>query len=85
MAAHDHDHRKCMALFERMSEYIDLELDNQTRNRVARHIHDCCHCKACYETLKQTVAICRGASEDYPLPDNLTARLMASIREASPK
>ncbi len=85
MAPHDHDHRKCMALFERMSEYIDLELDNQTRNRFARHIHDCCHCKACYETLKQTVAICRGASEDYPLPDNLTARLMASIREASPK
>ena len=36
MAPHEHDHRKCMALFERMSEYIDLELDDATRAQVAR-------------------------------------------------
>ncbi len=83
MAPHEHDHRKCMALFERMSEYIDFELDDATRARVARHIHDCCHCNACYETLKQTVALCRGASDDYPLPANLTARLMDFIRASS--
>ena len=83
MAPHDHDHRKCLELFARMSEYIDLELDAATRARVARHVHDCCHCKACYETLKQTVAICRGASDDYSLPENLTAKLMAHIRQAT--
>ncbi len=83
MASHDHDHRKCMELFARMSEYIDLELDTATRERVARHISDCCHCSACYETLKQTVAICRGASDDYPLPANMTAKLMNFISQAS--
>ena len=83
MTPREHDHRRCMALFERMSEYIDRELDDATRARVARHIHDCCHCNACYETLKQTVALCRGASGDHPLPDNFTDRLMDLIRQAS--
>ncbi len=83
MATHDHDHSKCLALFARMSEYIDLELDVATRERIARHIHDCCHCNACYETLKQTVAICRNASDDYPLPENMTTKLMDLIRQAS--
>jgi anti-sigma factor RsiW len=72
-----------MELFGRMSEYIDLELDAATRDRIARHIHDCCHCNACYETLKQTVAICRDASDDYPLPENMTTKLMDLIRQAS--
>ncbi|MBL0713441.1 MAG: hypothetical protein JJV98_07040 [Desulfosarcina sp.] len=83
MAHPDHDHRQCLELFEHMSEYIDLELDAETRERVARHIHDCCHCNACYETLKQTVAICRGASDDYPLPDSLTQKLRDMISEAT--
>ena len=83
MAPHDHDHRKCLALFERMSEYIDMELDAATRAQVARHIHDCCHCNACYETLKQTVAICRSASDDYPLPENLTDKLMHLLKQVS--
>ncbi len=82
MTATDHEHHKCMSLFEKMSEYIDRELDDDTRARVEKHIHDCCHCHACYETLKRTVDLCQSTAEDYPLPDNLTEKLQALIEAA---
>ena len=34
MTHNGHDHHKCMALFEKMSEYIDHELDDEARAQV---------------------------------------------------
>ena len=61
MTHKDHDHHKCMALFEKMSEYIDRELDDEARAQVEMHIRACCHCQACYETLQRTVDLCRSS------------------------
>jgi anti-sigma factor RsiW len=77
-----HDHRKCMALFEKMSEYIDRELDEEARAIVDAHIRACCHCQACYETLQRTVDLCRSSAADYPLPDSLSEKLRAMIESA---
>lgn len=82
MTADDHDHRKCRALFEQMSAYIDQELDVRDRDRVEAHIRACCHCHVCYETLQRTVELCRSTAEDYPLPDSLTEKLRALIQAA---
>jgi anti-sigma factor RsiW len=71
-----------MALFEKMSEYIDRELDAEARALVDAHIRACCHCQACYETLQRTVDLCRSSSADYPLPDSLSAKLRAMIEAA---
>lgn len=82
MTPSEHDHHKCMALFEKMSEYIDRELDDEMRARVDAHIRACCHCHVCYETLQRTVALCQSTAQDYPLPDTLTAKLNALIAAA---
>ena len=82
MTHHRHDHKNCKALFEKMSEYIDRELDAAERAQVEAHIHACCQCQACYETLQRTVDLCRSTARDYPLPDTLTEKLRALI-EAS--
>jgi anti-sigma factor RsiW len=79
---HDHDHDKCLALFEKLSEYLDDELDSQECRRIEDHIRDCCHCHICFETLKRTVDFCRHAHED-PIPSSLSNRLGELIRDLS--
>lgn len=83
MTHKDHDHHKCEALFEKMSEYIDRELDAEARAQVEMHIRACCHCQACYETLQRTVDLCRSSADDYPLPSTLAEKLQAMIEAAS--
>jgi len=82
MTHHRHDHHKCMALFEKMSEYIDRELSAEDRAQVEAHIRACCQCQACYETLQRTVDLCRSSTQNYPMPDSLTAKLRALIEAA---
>jgi len=82
MTHNGHDHHKCMALFEKMSEYIDHELDDEARAQVEAHIRACCHCHTCYETLQRTVDLCRSSAEDYPLPDTFTEKLRDLIASA---
>ena len=55
-----HSHENCLALFERLSEYIDRELDAPTCQDIEAHIQACKPCQVCLETLKQTVALCRN-------------------------
>lgn len=83
MTQHRHDHHSCMALFEKMSEYIDRELDAAERAQVEAHIRACCHCQACYETLQRTVDLCRSSARDFTLPDTLTEKLRALIEAAN--
>jgi anti-sigma factor RsiW len=82
MSAKDHDHDKCRALFEKMSAYIDRELEAPERARVEAHIRACCHCNACYETLQRTVQLCQSTAQDFPLPASLSAKLRALIEAA---
>ena len=83
MAHPDHDHHKCMSLFEKMSEYIDRELDDKARTQVEAHIKACCHCQACYETLQRTVDLCRSSAREYPLSDSFTRKLQELIEAAN--
>ena len=82
MTPDDHDHDKCMALFEQMSAYIDHELGVRDRTRIEAHIRACCHCSACYETLQRTVDLCRSTAQDFPLPASLSAKLLTLIEAA---
>ncbi|MGD9330647.1 MAG: zf-HC2 domain-containing protein [Desulfobacterales bacterium] len=79
MTPDDHDHHKCLALFEQMSAYIDRELNDAMRARMDAHLRACCHCQACFETLQRTVELCQSTAQDYPLPDMLTEKLRALI------
>ena len=53
---HDtHDPKFCREMFEKLSEYIDKELDEVTCKDIEEHSRDCIPCQVCLGTLKQAI------------------------------
>ncbi len=73
-----HSHQNCLALFERLSEYIDRELDALTCKDIEAHIKACKPCQVCLDTLKQTVDLCRNL-ERRRVPETFSLKLKAAI------
>lgn len=69
-----HDHKQCRALFEKLSEYIDSELDQLTCETIEKHLAQCKPCQTCLTTLKRTVDLCREM-EPTAVPELLSQRL----------
>jgi RNA polymerase sigma-70 factor (ECF subfamily) len=78
MKNNNHHHKNCLILFERLSEYIDRELDAATCQDIEAHIKACKPCQVCLETLKQTVNLCRNL-ERHRVPEAFSNRLKDSI------
>lgn len=70
----DHNHKQCLELFERLSEYLDKEIEPDTGRMIEKHLAGCPACRVCFETLKRTVHLCRG-TKSPPLPDDVAKRL----------
>ena len=68
----------CDAIREQLSAYLDGELTQQQRQRIAVHLEDCADCRRIYEdfrTLRQQVR-----ELDWPQPaDEERSRLMARL------
>jgi anti-sigma factor RsiW len=80
MENNDHNHTDCIAMFEKLSEYIDKELDELTCKDIERHAEECIPCKACLETLKRTVDLCKHVKED-PAPESLSLKLKDMVKQ----
>ena len=78
MTSDDHDHKHCLEMFEKLSEYIDGELDHATCDEIQKHAEDCVACFSCLETLRRTVALCKNVKEQ-PIPPNFSEKLKALI------
>jgi len=83
MTCDNPDHRHCIELFEKLSEYIDQELEPETRRHIEAHVAECLACFACLQTLKQTVALCRQAG-NLPVPAAFSSKLHAML-QTTPK
>lgn len=82
--AHDHDRKDCLAMFEKLSAYIDNELDDLTCQKIEAHARDCIPCQACLETLRQTIGMCRSlATDEEPVPEAFSSRLKSLILQLS--
>ncbi len=77
-----HDHKKCISIFKRLSEYIDNELDEKTYEEMRIHIKECIKCEVCLETLKRTVEFCRNI-KTRGIPEGLRERLKSIIYDPS--
>jgi len=77
-----HNHRQCRALFDKLSEYIDNELDQPTSGTIEKHLRQCEPCQACLATLKRTVALCHEL-EPAVIPQDLALRLRRMILKNS--
>jgi anti-sigma factor RsiW len=81
-----HDHRHCLELFEKLSEYLDNELDEVTCKQIEEHVKECVACFVCLQTLKRTVDLCKQAG-DRPIPKEFSRKLRKLIHnlpKASP-
>ena len=74
-----HDHTKCRELFEKLSEYIDQELELSTCQEIEKHLKQCAPCNVCLETLKSTIRICKRV-EDQPVPTAFSRQLKEMIQ-----
>jgi anti-sigma factor RsiW len=63
-----------MALFEKLSEYIDKELDEPACREIEAHIQACKPCQVCLGTLKQTVDLCKRLKSS-PVPEAFSVKL----------
>ena len=79
MNSHTHDMKICRAMFAKLSEYIDNELDELTCRDIERHAEECIRCKTCLETLKRSIDLCRNAG-DQPVPESFSLRLKEFIQ-----
>lgn len=64
MTESNHHHEQCRELFEKLSEYLDRELDEATCEEIEAHAGRCVPCKVCMETLKRTVDVCRNLKQE---------------------
>lgn len=79
-----HDHEQCRSFFEKLSEYIDHELDQDTCKLIEKHLRNCQPCQACLATLKQTVALCRemkSTEAGSAVPAEFSKRLRDMIQQ----
>ena len=73
-----HDSQQCRWMFERLSEYIDNELDEVTCKDIEQHAVDCIPCQVCLGTLKRTIEMCKRM-EPEPVPAAFSIRLKEMI------
>jgi len=73
------DHKHCLEMFKRLSEYLDNELDELTCNEIEMHVKECVPCFSCLQTLKRTVDICKQ-TENKPVPPEFSQKLKEMIQ-----
>jgi anti-sigma factor RsiW len=69
----------CPETLQRISAYLDGELDAGACDEVERHCRDCAACASVVEGLRRTVGICREAGA-APLPDAVRQRARDRVR-----
>ncbi len=70
----------CKRNFEKISEYLDGELDPDACQQIEQHLKDCPECKGCFEALKKTVDLCRKSAHEE-IPDDIRKRLRSRLRD----
>ncbi|MBW1800386.1 MAG: zf-HC2 domain-containing protein [Deltaproteobacteria bacterium] len=72
-------HDDCKKYFERISEYLDGELDASICEKINQHLQECPECRNCLESLKKTVDICKKLPPET-IPEDVQARIREHLR-----
>ena len=70
----------CKKFFERISEYLDGELDEEIFLKMDRHLQDCPECQDCIDSLKRSIQLCKEAGKEEMSAD-IRGRLRSMLRE----
>ena len=72
--------KDCKKYFERISEYLDGELEDEISNEIETHLKDCPECRECLESLKKTIQLCKEGGDDE-IPSDIRERLRSTLRD----
>jgi len=76
------DQLNCREMFERLSEYINGDLDARLLECFDEHMRDCEPCQAFIATLRKTVELCRESGSDAPAQSLFSPEEIAAFKEA---
>ena len=71
-------HEDCKIFYEKISAYLDGELDAETCKNIDRHLKVCPKCLSCFESLKKTIEISRKFPREK-VPKEIRERLRAVL------
>jgi anti-sigma factor RsiW len=71
---------ECREILERISGYLDGDLDATKCEVIERHSVDCAACAALVKGLRETVGLCRQTAA-VPLPESVRRRAQESVRQ----
>ncbi|MFO7986758.1 MAG: zf-HC2 domain-containing protein [Desulfatiglandaceae bacterium] len=66
--------------FDRISDYVDGELNPEDCRKIEQHLRECPKCRACFHSLKQMRQLCEAASQEK-LPPEMHRRILNTLRE----
>ncbi len=69
----------CLQLFDKLSEYIDGEMEETERRELEAHIAHCAACCGCLQSLQRTIALCKQAGPQT-VPAVFSAKLQTMIQ-----
>lgn len=70
----------CKQFLQELSDYLDENLDAETKAGLEKHISECPNCFVVCDTTKKTIRVYRGM-DSYPMPSDVEARLMAALEK----
>jgi RNA polymerase sigma-70 factor (ECF subfamily) len=76
-----HNPEDCKEVFALLSEYLDMELPPDACQDIERHLAGCPPCVEFVESLRKTVALCRGYTP-ATMPSPLSADARAELEKA---
>lgn len=72
----------CRQFLEEMSNYVDGEVSVGIREAIQEHLAFCHKCEVLYNSTQKTLEIVTDCGQEtYALPDNVSDRLYARLRE----
>ncbi|NOZ84888.1 MAG: hypothetical protein GXP49_01230 [Deltaproteobacteria bacterium] len=75
---------KCKKIISCLNAYVDDELPERRRRTVEAHLAVCESCRGRVEDIRRMDELFRGTLPVPPVPDGLTARIMAEARRRQP-
>lgn len=70
----------CKEYFERISEYLDGELDEDICRKIDQHLQDCPECLECIDSLRRSIQLCKEAVKEE-IPPDIRERLRSTLRD----
>ena len=71
---------KCRKHLEKLSEYLDGNLEKALCEEIEDHISKCPECMNCLESMRKTIKLCKEGSEEK-IPADLHERLRSKLHE----